>query len=128
MPVHIETHRDRIPTDLFSPCICLDYFPDLRLTETCRITVGGASSPGRFSDVNHRLYAPHSRQLLGFSRRVASREQVQIQISFPHPQGLGGFVHGLVGVTGFRSWRKRAPKDATLDSFLCELGREGVRP
>jgi len=49
----------------------------------------------------------------GFHGRVASREQVQIQISFArHREWLELFM-GWWGY-GFRSWRRRAPKDATL--------------
>ena len=56
----------------------------------------------------------------GFHGRVASREQVQIQISFPHQKEWVD-VFMAWWEYGFRSWRRRAPADATL-TFLCELG------
>ncbi len=56
----------------------------------------------------------------GFHGRVASREQVQIQISFPHHKDWVDLFMGWWEY-GIRSWRERAPKDATL-TFLCELG------
>jgi hypothetical protein len=56
----------------------------------------------------------------GFHGRVASREQIQIQISFPTHKDWVDLFMGWWAY-GFRSWRRRAPEDATL-TFLCELG------
>ena len=56
----------------------------------------------------------------GIHGRVASREQIQIQTSFPHLQhwvelAMGWWEYGI------RSWRSRAPAGAAL-TFLTELG------
>ncbi len=52
--------------------------------------------------------------------RVASREQVQVQISFPQHQKWFDLFAGWWEY-GMRGWLKRAKPDDTL-IFLCELG------
>jgi hypothetical protein len=120
IPVHIETHRDRMTTDLFFTLHLLDCFPDLRLTADLSHYVVGREFAWPITDENHKLMHRILDNSWGFHGRVASREQIQIQISFPHMQHwvdlfMGWWEYGL------RSWRKRAPQDATL-TFLCELG------
>ena len=120
IPVHIETHRDRMTTDLFFTLHLLDCFPDLRLTADLSHYVVGREFAWPISDENHALMHRILDNTWGFHGRVASREQVQIQISFPHHREwldlfMGWWEYGM------RSWRRRAPQDATL-TFLCELG------
>jgi hypothetical protein len=55
-----------------------------------------------------------------FHGRVASREQVQIEISFPHHRPWVDLFLGWWEY-GFRAWRARASQDAKL-VFTCELG------
>jgi hypothetical protein len=107
-------------TDLFFTLHLLDCFPDLRLTGDISHYVVGREFAWPISEENHALMHRILDNCWGFHGRVASREQVQIQISFAHHKEwldlfLGWWEYG------FRSWRRRAPKDATL-TFLCELG------
>jgi hypothetical protein len=120
IPVHIETHRDRMTTDLFFTLHLLDCFPDLRLTADISHYVVGREFAWPISEENHGLMHRILDNAWGFHGRVASREQVQIQIGFPHHKEWVELFMGWWEY-GFRSWRKRAPQDATL-TFLCELG------
>ncbi|GAB5096321.1 MULTISPECIES: sugar phosphate isomerase/epimerase family protein [unclassified Caballeronia] len=118
--VHIETHRDRMTTDLLFTLRLLDCFPDLRLTGDISHYLVGREFAWPVSDDNHRLMHRILDNCWGFHGRVASREQIQVQISFAHHKEwldlfLGWWEYG------FRSWRKRAGSDAVL-TFLCELG------
>lgn len=120
IPIHIETHRDRMTTDLFFTLHLLDRIPDLRLTGDLSHYLVGREFAWPISDDNHALMHRIIDNCWGFHGRVASREQVQIQISFSqHRDWVELFMNWWE--YGFRSWRRRAPKDATL-TFLCELG------
>ncbi len=118
--LHIETHRDRMTTDLFFTLHLLDCFPDLRLTGDLSHYVVGREFAWPISAENHALMHRIVDNCWGFHGRVASREQVQIQIGFPHHRD---WVELFMGwwERGFRGWRQRAPDDATF-TFLCELG------
>jgi sugar phosphate isomerase/epimerase len=120
IPVFIETHRDRMTTDLYFTLDLLDRRPDLPL----------------LADLSHFLVAREFafpvtkeddasiRRILAnahaFHGRVASREQVQIEISFPHHRPWVDLFLGWWEY-GFRAWRARASDDAKL-VFTCELG------
>jgi hypothetical protein len=119
--MHIETHRDRMTTDLFFTLHLLDCFPDLRLTgDISHYLVGREFAGPPISEENHRLMHRILDNCWGFHGRVASREQVQVPISFAHHKPWVDLFMGWWEY-GFRSWRKRAPKNGVL-TFLCELG------
>lgn len=120
VPVHIETHRDRMTTDLFFTLRLLDCFPDLKLTGDLSHYVVGREFAWPISEENHALMRRVIDNCWGFHGRVASREQIQVQISFAHQKDWLDLFMGWWEY-GFRSWRRRAPKDAAL-TFLCELG------
>jgi hypothetical protein len=118
--LQIETHRDRMTTDLLFTLQLLDRLPDLRFTADLSHYLVGREFAWPVSDENHALIHRILDNTWGFHGRVASREQIQIQTSFAHHQA---WVELFMGwwTYGFRSWCRRAPADATL-TFLCELG------
>ena len=58
-----------------------------------------------------------------FQGRVASREQIQIQLDFPQHQ-VWVDIFKEWWREGIKRWKKRNSEDATL-VFLCELGPPG---
>ena len=118
--LQIETHRDRMTTDLFFTLHLLDCFPDLRLTGDLSHYLVGREFAWPISEENHALMRRILDRCWGFHGRVASREQIQVQISFAHQKDWVDLFMGWWEY-GFKGWEKRAAPDATL-TFLCELG------
>jgi hypothetical protein len=118
--VHVETHRDRMTTDLFFMLQLLECFPDLRLTADVSHYLVGREFAWPVDDANHAMMHRVLDNAWGMHGRVASREQVQVSLSFPQHQG---WVELFMGWWDYaiRSWMKRAGPDAAL-TFLCELG------
>jgi hypothetical protein len=119
-PVYIETHRDRMTTDLYFTLDLLDCFPDLRLLGDLSHFLVGREFAWPVTEENQHLIQRILDNCWGFHGRVASREQVQIEISFPHHKmWIDLFLNWWE--YGFRSWISRAAADQTLP-FTCELG------
>lgn len=118
--VHLETHRDRMTTDLFFTLQLLDCFPDLQLTADVSHYLVGREFAWPVDEINHAMIHRILDNSWGIHGRIASREQVQISLGFPQHHGwvelfMGWWEYAI------RSWRKRAKSDAVL-TFLCELG------
>ena len=118
--VNIETHRDRMTTDLLFTLQLLDCFPDLRLTADLSHYLVGREFAWPVDDTNHAMIHRILDNSWALHGRIASREQVQISLGFPQHQGWVGLFMDWWEY-GMRSWKKRADPDATL-TFLCELG------
>lgn len=120
IPVFIETHRDRMTTDLFFTLDLLDRRPDLPLLADLSHFLVGREFAFPVEEENHALIRRILDNAHAFHGRVASREQVQIEISFPHHRPWLDLFLGWWDY-GFRQWRSRSAEDATL-AFTCELG------
>ena len=118
--MHIETHRNRMTTDLFFMLHLLDTMPNLRLTGDLSHYVVGREFWYPISAEDDAMMQRIINNCWGFHGRVASREQIQLQISFPQNQH---WVEVFMDWwrRGFGQWRRKANQDDTL-TFLCELG------
>ncbi|TLX14646.1 sugar phosphate isomerase/epimerase [Rhizobium sp. MHM7A] len=120
IPVFIETHRDRMTTDLFFTLDLLERRPDLPLLADLSHFLVGREFAFPVDEENHAFIRRILQNAHAFHGRVASCEQVQIEISFPHHRPwLDLFLQWWD--YGFRHWRSRSAEDAEL-VFTCELG------
>jgi len=120
MPVTIETHRDCITTDMLYTLQLMEAVPEMELcADLSHFVVGRELKWPITPQAQAQIEAVLDRSS-SFQGRIASREQIQLQISFPHHQEwFDQFANWWA--YGFRSWKQRNPEDSVLN-FLCELG------
>jgi sugar phosphate isomerase/epimerase len=121
LDVKIETHRDRMTTDLRFTLQLIDALPELRLTaDLSHYVVGEEFQVWPVSEENHALIRRIIQRADLFHGRVASREQVQItagwDVNKPWLELFSGWWE-----EGFRHWHEHAAPDADL-FFVNELG------
>jgi len=120
MPVTIETHRDCITTDLLYTLQLMEAVPEMDLCADLSHFVVGREFKWPITPLVQEQVESVLDRSLSFQGRVASREQIQLQISFEHHrEWFDQFAAWWE--YGFRSWQQRHKKDARLN-FLCELG------
>jgi hypothetical protein len=118
--LHFETHRNRITNDMVFTLHLLDYFPQLRLTGDFSHYVVGRELWHPVRDEDQAWFHRLIDHCWGFHGRVASREQIQLQLGFPqHQHWVALFMDWWE--RGMRQWQRRAGPDETF-TFLCELG------
>lgn len=119
MPILFETHRNCITNDLYSTLVLLDAIPEMRMC----------------ADLSHYMVdrefwyplCAHDMGLMSrilarsdsFQGRVASRQQIQLQLDFPQNQKWVDLFKGWWR-EGFEGWRARNESGECV--FLCELG------
>ncbi len=120
IPVWIETHRDRMTTDLYVILDLLDRFPDMPLIADLSHILVGREFPWPVPEENHAMVRRLLDNTHALHGRVASREQVQIEIAFPHHKPLVDLFLGWWDY-GLRQMHGRAGPDGAI-CFTCELG------
>jgi len=120
MPVTIETHRDCITTDMHYCLQLLDAVPEMNLCADLSHYVVGREFGWPISERVQAQVESILERSSAFQGRIASREQIQLQISFAqHAEWFDLFAKWWA--YGFKSWKARHDDDAVLN-FLCELG------
>jgi hypothetical protein len=119
MPVQFETHRNCITNDLFTTLSLLDAIPEMRLCSDLSHYV---------VDREFKLPLQYHEQAMisrildradSFQGRVASRQQIQLQLDFPQHQKWVELFKGWWR-EGFERWLAQHDDGDCL--FLCELG------
>lgn len=120
LPLLFETHRDSLLNDMYFTLQLMQLVPEMRLcADMSHFVVDRelrAPLPDRDAAYIHSILERSD----CFQGRVASREQIQVQIGFAQHQQWVDIFKGWWR-DGIRMWRQRNADDATL-RFLCELG------
>ena len=120
VPIQFETHRNCITNDLFATLLLLDAVPEMRLCADLSHYVVDREFAYPISAGDDALIQRVLARADSLQGRVASREQIQIQLGFPqHRKWVDLFARWWED--GMRSWRSRAQDESVLN-FLCELG------
>lgn len=120
-PVLIETHRYRLTNDLLFTLDMIKEMPQLKLLGDLSHYVVGHEIPFD-EDATHEIQQLQTvmSHCHAYHGRIASREQVQIPISFSqHKLWVAAFYD--LWKWGFANWQQRANEIDSL-SFTCELG------
>ena len=119
MPIQFETHRNCITNDLFSTLCLIDAIPEMRLCADLSHFVVDREFKLPMSRDEMNMISRILERSDSFQGRVASRQQIQLQLDFPqHQKWVDLFkVWWREGLT---SWLDRNDDGECL--FLCELG------
>ena len=119
MPLLFETHRDSLLNDLYFTLQLMDLVPEMRLCADLSHFVVDRELRSPIPERDQGYITSVLNRSDCFQGRIASREQIQIQINFPQHQEWVEMFKGW-WTEGMRAWRKRNSDDATL-VFLCEF-------
>ena len=119
MPVHFEAHRNCITNDLFSTLCLLDAVPEMRMAADLSHYVVDREFKYPLNETEMGWMRRILDRSDSFQGRVASRQQIQLQLDFPQHQKWVELFQGWWR-EGMESWRRRNAEGDFI--FLCELG------
>ena len=120
MPILFETHRNCMTNDLYFTLLLMDAVPEMRLCADLSHFLVDREFPYPPTAPQEEMIRRVLARADSFQGRVASREQIQVQLDFPqHRKWVELFERWWED--GMRLWLDRASADAVLN-FLCELG------
>jgi hypothetical protein len=119
VPVQFETHRNCITNDLYTTLQLLDRIPDMRICADLSHYVVDREFWFPLSDHDMGLMSRILQRSDSFQGRVASRQQIQLQLDFPQHQKWVDLFKGWWR-EGLADWRARNPSGDCI--FVCELG------
>lgn len=119
VPIQFETHRNCITNDLYVTLQLIERIPEMRLAADLSHYVVDREFWHPLSDRDLSLVSRVLARSDSFQGRVASRQQIQLQLDFPqHAKWVALFKAWWR--EGLASWQAR---NASGDChFLCELG------
>ncbi len=119
IPVQFETHRNCITNDLFSTLSLLDAVPEMRLSADLSHYIVDREFKLPLSIQENAMMSRILERSDSFQGRVASRQQIQLQLKFPQHQKWVEEFHRWWR-EGFTHWRAQNRHGDCI--FLCELG------
>ncbi|WP_347833261.1 sugar phosphate isomerase/epimerase [uncultured Planktomarina sp.] len=118
VPIQFESHRNCITNDLYSTLCLLDAIPEMRMCADLSHYVVDREFWFPMSDRDMGLISRILQRSDSFQGRVASRQQIQLQLDFVQHQKWVELFKGWWR-EGLEDWRTRNEGDCI---FLCELG------
>ena len=119
MPVQFETHRNCITNDLFTTLSLLDAIPEMRLCADLSHYVVDREFKLPLTYQESAMISRILDRSDSFQGRVASRQQIQLQLDFPQHQKWVDLFKGWWR-EGFEKWHAQNTDSDCV--FLCELG------
>lgn len=119
VPVQFETHRNCITNDLYVTLQLIDRIPEMRICADLSHYVVDREFWFPLSEYDMGLMSRILAQSDSFQGRVASRQQIQLQLDFPQHQKWVALFKGWWR-EGLAGWRARNPTGDCI--FVCELG------
>ena len=119
VPVQFETHRNCITNDLYTTLQLLDRIPEMRICADLSHYVVDREFWYPLSDHDMGLISRILHRSDSFQGRVASRQQIQLQLDFAQHQKWVELFKGWWR-EGLADWRARNPEGDCI--FVCELG------